>query len=274
MTTRPIFGSNEGPRLDAGAPWLSAALFAFAAIAHVAGEATAIWVGLAMFVAGLGHGAGDENGGAMRGYSPLLILAYVVTGLAIAALFLAAPLAGLALFLSLSAWHFARSDSAMSQLVNLAIAMLAIGGSALLRANETAAVFAAILGRAPPDLLMGGLQVAGAIGLFVAAVAVAGRKRGALSSAAAALACAAFHPVLAVGLIFLVMHALPIQRRQIAAFGVDRVVRAVAAPTIIATLGAAAIGIAVWQGWLALELAVALAFGMATPHMLTERLEH
>lgn len=38
-------------------------------------------------------------------------------------------------------------------------------------------------------------------------------------------------------------------------------------------MDAAAIALAVWSGWLALELAVALAFGMATPHMLTERLE-
>jgi len=51
---------------------------------------------------------------------------------------------------------------------------------------------------------------------------------------------------------------LPVRRRHVPAGG---------------TLAAAAIALAVWSGWLALELAVALAFGMATPHMPTERLE-
>ena len=274
MNSQPIFGSNEGPRLDAGALWLSAGLLVVGCAAQLAGEAVAIGCGLAMFVAGLAHGAGDENGGAMRAYTPLLVLAYIVTGLAIAALFLAAPIAGLALFLGLSAWHFARSDSGFGRLANLSVALLAVGGSALLRSDATVDVFATILGQTPPRLLIITLRIAGGAGVILGAWLALQRKRGGLAAGFAIMACALFHPILAVGSIFLGMHALPIQRRQIARYGLSRVLSAVAAPTVVATLGAVALAIAVWQDWLAMELAIAFAFGMATPHMLTERLEH
>ena len=171
------------------------------------------------------------------------------------------------------AWHFARSDSGMDLLPRLAIAGLAVGGSALLRPHTTASVFTAALGEAPPTLLLLLLAVGGGAALLAAATSMALRRHGAASAGLAALVCFLFHPVLAVGLIFFGMHALPVQQRQVARYGTAQVFKVIALPTAVATLAAAAVALAVWNGWLALELAVAIAFGMATPHMLTERLE-
>ncbi|MDP4574346.1 Brp/Blh family beta-carotene 15,15'-dioxygenase [Qipengyuania sp. G39] len=273
MATRSISGSNRGSRLGAGAPYVFISLFAVAGLAQLAGSDLALAVGLALFVLGLGHGAGDENDGELRAYSLVLVAAYVVTGLAIAALYLAWPVLGLSIFLAFSAWHFARSDSGMDLLPRLAIAGLAVGGSALLRPETTATVFTAALGEAPPALLLLLLAVVGCAALLAAGGSIILRYAGAASAGLAALACLLFHPVLAVGLIFFGMHALPVQQRQVARYGPTQVIKAIALPTAVATLAAAAIALAVWSGWLALELAVALAFGMATPHMLTERLE-
>ena len=82
-----------------------------------------------------------------------------------------------------------------------------------------------------------------------------------------------FHPVLAVGLVFFTGHALPIQLRQLRRYGSAAVLRAVGWPTGIAVAGAALMAGAVASGWIALPLAAALAFGFATPHMLTDRLK-
>ena len=273
MASRPISGSNRGSRLAAGAPYVFISLFAVAGLAQLAGSAVALAVGIGLFVLGLGHGAGDENDGELRAYSWVLIAAYVVIGLAISALYLAWPVLGLSIFLAFSAWHFARSDSGMSLLPRLAIAGLAVGGSALLRPEATAGVFGAALGETPPASLLLLLAGVGGAALLAAAVSIALRHTGASSTGLAALACLLFHPVLAVGLIFFGMHALPVQNRQIARYGARKVFKAIALPTAVATFAAAAIALVVWNGWLALELAMALAIGMATPHMLTERLE-
>ena len=261
-----------GPWRDAGALVAWGALV-LAILAQVAGEAWAIGAGLALFAAGLAHGAGDENDGVLRAYSPALVAAYVVVGAAIAALFVASPLAGLALFLVLSAWHFARSDIAMDPLSRYAIAALASGGSALFWHHTTEDVFGVIVGAPPPGLFTDLLLLVGVAGTGAAAWALIKGRAGSGHAVIAVLACAAFHPVLAVGLIFLTAHAIPIQQRQIARYGLGAVLRAVAWPTVIATVGAVAIAVAVLQGWLVLPLALAFAFGMATPHMLTERLE-
>lgn len=244
-----------------------------AAVAQLMGNQIAITLGLALFVAGLAHGAGDENDNAIRVFRPVHVFAYIVAGSAVAAIFLLAPTAGITLFLALSAWHFARSDSAMHQTVRLAIAGLAIGGSALFRLDETAAVFIAIAGGPVTPLLAGVAAMLGAAGVGAAVWALARARRGAAHAIVALLATAFLQPVLAVGVIFLTAHAIPVQQRQIRRYGSAAVWHAVAVPTVIASLGAAAIAYAVWAGLMALPLAAALAFGLATPHMLTERLE-
>ena len=262
----------RGPWHDAGA-LLSWIALAVALMAELAGERWAIGTGLVLFLAGLAHGAGDENQGRIRAFSPLHVAAYVLVGFAVAALFLAVPLAGLALFLALSAWHFARSDIAMAPLTRLAIAGLATGGSALLRHDSTETVFSQVLGYRSPPFLTDILALVGLVAVGAALFAVIRGRRGSGHAVVALFACAAFHPVLAVGVIFLTAHAIPIQQRQIARYGQAAVWRAVGWPTLLAAVGAILLALGVLHGLIALSLAVALAFGMATPHMLTERLE-
>ncbi len=232
-----------------------------------------MWLGLVLFALGLAHGAGDEQDGKLSSYTLLHAGAYVVVGLAIAGLFLMAPLYGLALFFALSAWHFARSECRFHQASRLAIAGLAVGGSALLRPDETADVLAFVTGADVPRNFMRFLAMGGVFGLVCAAYAFVTNRRGFGHTIVAALATLLLHPVLAVGLVFLTAHAVPVQERQVLTYGASTVARAVALPTLIALVGATAIAMAVGIGWIAPQVAAALAFGMATPHMLTERLE-
>ena len=262
----------RGPWHDAGA-LLSWAAVTLAVVAQVAGAAYAVAAGLVFFVMGLAHGAGDENEGGIARIKLVHAAAYLVTGAAVAGLFLFAPLAGLALFLALSAWHFGRSDCAFAPVTRYAIAGLAVGGSALFRPDATTDAFAVIVGADVPILIVRVLALLGVAGTGAALWAMVRGMRGFGHAVIALGATLAFDPVLAVGLIFLTAHAIPVQQRQIATYGKRTVWRAVALPTLIATTGALAIALLVWTGHLPLPLAIALAFGMATPHMLTERLE-
>jgi len=262
----------KGPWHDAGA-LLSWAAVTLAVIAQIAGETWAMAAGLVFFVMGLAHGAGDENEGGIARIKLVHAAAYLVTGAAVAGLFLFAPLAGLALFLALSAWHFARSDCAFAPVTRYAIAGLAVGGSALFRPGETGDVFAVIVGVEVPTLVVRILALLGLAGTAAAGWALLKGLRGFGHAVIALAATVFFNPVLAVGLIFLTAHAIPVQQRQIANYGRRTVWRAVALPTLIATLGALLIAALVWAGILELPIAIALAFGMTTPHMLTERLE-
>jgi len=264
--------NKRGPWHNAGAlfSWVVVAL---AVIAQFAGVSFAICLGLVFFVLGLSHGAGDEQDDTLASFTLVHAAAYVVIGAAVAGLFLVEPLGGLALFFALSAWHFSRSDCRFDQTTRIAIAGLAIGGSALFRANETAAVLSFVTGEDLPTNFLRFLALAGIVGAGFALYAFINGRRGFGHAVVAGLSTAFLQPVLAVGLIFLIAHALPVQERQIATYGRKRVLRAVALPTAIATFGAAAVAIAVAVGALPTQVAVALAFGMATPHMLTERLE-
>ena len=250
---------------------LPSALLALAGLAQIAGEGPAIALGLLFFLAGTAHGAGDEQDGTIRPYRLAPAVAYVVAGLAVAALFVALPLAGLTLFLLLSAWHFAHSSGGTWPR-RLGFALTAIGASALWQNAATGRVFAAVLGTPIPPLWMLALAIIGAIGLGLSAWALKDDWRdGALW--VTLVATAILHPVLAVGLAFAVGHALPIQRAQLRRYGWRRVLFAEGVTTGLAILGALAIAASVLTGHLALPLAAALAFGMATPHMLAERLE-
>ena len=221
----------------------------------------------------MAHGAGEEEDGGIARLGWAQAAAYIVVGIAVAGLFLALPLAGLVLFLALSAWHFARSDCRMGQAARLAIAALAIGGSALFQPQTTAQVFTAAMGEPAPVLLVRLLALAGVAGAGAALYALFRNQRGCGEAMLALGATALLHPVLAVGLVFLLGHALPIQRRQLRRYGSAAVTRAVLWPTLLAIAGAALLAAGVLSGWLALPVAAALAFGLATPHMLTDRLE-
>ncbi|GMN13751.1 Brp/Blh family beta-carotene 15,15'-dioxygenase [Altererythrobacter sp. MTPC7] len=244
-----------------------------ACVAQIAGGAAPVVIGLCLFAAGLAHGAGDEQQDAIRPFGLLHAGAYVAVGLAFAGLFLAAPVAGLALFLALSAWHFARTECGFARSSRLAIASLATGGSVLFRPTETAAIFTGITGMVIPAPMLAILALVGAGGAALAGLAALRGDAGRLPALLALAATAVLHPVLAVGVIFLTGHALPVQKRQLARYGTDAVWRASAVPTLVALAGAAMLVAATTAGLLATAVAAALGIGLATPHMLTERLE-
>lgn len=246
---------------------------AIAALAQALGEPWVIWTGLALFVLGLSHGAGDEQEGELSSFTLVHAGAYLLIGAAIAGVFLAAPLLGLALFFALSAWHFSRSDCHLHKLTRNAIAGLAVGGSALFRPEETAQVLSFVIGDDVPRNFLRFLALCGVVGTGFAVYAAVKGRRGFGHAVVAGLAVALLHPVLAVGLIFLTAHAIPVQERQIAAYGTPRVLRAIALPTLIASVGAIALAWGTVSGLVPMSLAIAMSFGLATPHMLTERLE-
>ncbi len=244
---------------------------ALSVIAQISGEAGAIAIGLAFFMLGFAHGAADEENGTIAPFGWASAAAYIMVGFAVVGLFLTLPLAGLALFLALSAWHFYHSDGGAGSAARLAISLLAIGGSALYR-DDLANVFGSILGYAPPPVFLGALVLSGVVGTAATLLALLRREQGALLALLAVMATMLLHPVLAVGLIFLTGHALPMQVRQIEEHGSRTVMGAALWTCALATIGAVALIALVIAGVVAIPVAAALALGMATPHMLTERL--
>ena len=244
-----------------------------AAVAQIAGDRFALWTGLIFFVAGLAHGAGDEQNGELRRIGLAHAIAYVLVGAAVAGLFFVQPLSGLAVFFVLSAWHFARSDCRLALATRYAIAGLAVGGSALLHPQATLQVLSGAIGADVPNYFIRAMAILGMAGAAFALWALIKTKSGFGHAIVAFCAVLLLHPVLAVGLIFLTAHAIPVQQRQIAHYGSQAVMGAVAIPTALAILGAAAIAVGAALEVLPTYIAVALAVGMATPHMLTERLE-
>ncbi|WP_120716352.1 Brp/Blh family beta-carotene 15,15'-dioxygenase [Tsuneonella amylolytica] len=266
-----VLSAARGPRLRAGVlfPFL---LFTLALAAQSAGLSASVGLGLALFLAGLAHGAGEEEDGTIRPLGLPQATAYVVSALAIAGLFLALPLAGLALFLALSGWHFAHGDCGLARLSRFAMAGLAIGGSALFHPHPTTDTFSTVVEGSVPLAFTQVLAIAGVFGAGAALVSVARGRRDWPLALLALAATAVFHPVLAVGFVFFIGHALPIQLRQLGRYGSAAVAKAIAWPTGIAVAGAALMAASVAAGWMTLPIAAAFAFGFATPHMLTDRL--
>lgn len=206
-----------------------------AIVAQLSGSFWPTVAGLAFFAAGISHGAGDEDDAGLHSYTLPLAAAYLIAGTAIASIYLISPVFGLVLFLLLSGWHFARTDCALDQLARNAVAGLA-----------------------------------GIIGLGFAIVAALQNRAGYEHAVLAGLATMSLEPPLAVGLIFLISHALPVQLRQIDAYGPKRVLNAVGLASLFALAGTFLLGVATWYGILPPPVSVALAFGFATPHILSE----
>lgn len=258
-----------GLRRYAGASLVFVACTA-AIVAQLSGSIWPTVTGLVFFAAGISHGAGDEDDAGLHGYTLPLAAAYLIAGTAIASIYLVSPVFGLVLFLLLSGWHFARTDCALDQLARKAVAGLAIGGSALFRPSSTAEVFTLITGVQFPGILLSGLALAGIMGLGCAIVAALQNRAGYEHAVLAVLATISLEPALAVGLIFLVSHALPVQFRQLDAYGPESVLKAVGLASLFALGGALLLGVATWNGIIPIHVSVALAFGFATPHMLSE----
>ena len=250
-------------------------VFSAAIAAQLLGRDTAIAFAITLFAAGIAHGAGDEQGSNISRYSLAQGFAYLLAGLAIAAVFVAWPLAGLTVFLLISAWHFARSGPGAAA-YRAGFAFTAIGGSALWNLTETAEAFRLVLGAEPPRAWMLTLAMLGAAGLVLASIALAHDRRWSLQNGvllASLAAMALFHPILAVGLAFILGHALPVQREQLRRYGIKQALIAQAPATGLAVIAILAIIVLVIMGWLSVPIAAALAFGMAPPHMLAERLD-
>ncbi|WP_379922529.1 Brp/Blh family beta-carotene 15,15'-dioxygenase [Erythrobacter sp. R86502] len=256
------------PRHVAGAIIVPAA--ALAAAAQLTSHSAAVALGAAFFLAGLAHGAGQEDQRSLKRYGLAEAAAYVALAAAFAGLFLAAPLAGLAAFLALSAWHFAQNAPARGRdgWADIALALVTVGAGALLWPQTTGAIFAELIGAPLPDWFMIALAVVGAAGIALTAVAAATRMRGFAAAGAAVLAAAVLHPVLAVGFTFFAFHALPETMRQIDRFGPGATIAAIAPTMALALVGASLMAALVVAGLIALPIAAAAALGLTVPHML------
>ena len=213
LARTPICGDETGM----AGRWFKAEralIAAFILTAMLGGALPSIALGIALFAAGLPHGfmiGGELN---KRLQKPLYWAGYVLAaGLAFWA-FIAAPVASLAVFLTASFVHFGTSDAGSpSGGSNWVIACLAIGGSALFQPETTRAMFGAITGSAIPDLLMTLCAIGGALG-SVAAIGLAVHEPKSHARLLGALGLVAFaHPVLAVGAVFFLFHASPVQHR-------------------------------------------------------------
>lgn len=244
--------------------WIAASLFIAACALQIASPSASLAGGLALFLAGLPHGAFAGDGRLLivgRDYA----IRYATWGVAAALAFMVSPVAILMLFLALSAWHFLHERGAGPRLRRMAIAGLAIGGSALARPDETQAVFAALCGAPIPSVLMLILAIIGVTGYAAALLALIRRPRDVALWVMAAGAVA-FHPVLATGLVFMLGHAGPVTARLMRQRGWR--------PPVTAALGVASALIAggAMAAQRALELPLpilaAAALAIILPHLL------
>ena len=222
-------------------------------------------------IAGLAHGAVEESA---DGLSPVGVgqgIIYLVAAAAIFCFWVASPLAALALFLGLSAWHFTVS-SEQSRLPALSVALIAIGGSALFRSGETWAIFELMVGGAVPQTFMVGLSILGAAGCLLAAASVLRDRNLFLELASAVIAVAVLQPVLAVAFVFFALHALPVTLRLCRSHGADRFRRAALLPTALAASGMAILAFIAMAASLDVRFVAAILIALATPHMLIDRL--
>lgn len=262
----------KGLRHNAGALIFPALLLA-AILVELLLPGLAVWLGLPCFVLGFPHGAADEQGGVFTAYRTERIGAYVLVAASVGALYLVQPLVGLTLFFALSAWHFAREGEHGSAAGSWAVALLAIGGSMVFQPRATTSILSAATGTSVPELYAMVLAAVGALGVVLAIAAASRAQSRAFEALLAVAAVALLHPVLAVGIIFLGTHALPVQRSQIVRYGPQTVRDAVGITSIAAMIGAVVIAWAVIQGLIQIPVAAAVAFGLATPHMITDRLD-
>lgn len=197
-------GGGDHPAL----PGFTAPLALAALVLQRGGTASAITGGLALFLAGLPHGAFAPDHRALlsdRDY----VRRYLAAGALTAGAFVAAPVPALGGFLVLSANHLLHDPSGGEPARRVALAGLLTGGSALVRPSQTARVFATLCGRAVPRGMTAVLGVTGAVG-YGAALARARRARGDSVLLVTIAAPVLLHPVLATGMIFMLGHAAPV----------------------------------------------------------------
>ena len=271
MRVAALSAKRDWPQPSAGAIVVCCAVAAAIAAAAL-GEQVGVAVGLGFFAAGLSHGAAEESREQISRIGLPQAIAYLLIAAAVAGLLLAQPMAGLTLFLALSGWHFVQDEGGFGLASRYALAGLTVGGSALFQPEATSQVFSALMGQEVHPSVIPALAVVGAGGALCLLPAIHRREAGAGIAILSLAAVAALSPVLAVGLVFLIGHAAPVQSAQIERYGLSAVRNAVLLPTVIAMGGAVLLVAGVFLSLVPLPIAAALAIGLATPHMLAGRL--
>lgn len=237
--------------------------------ASMASPTLAAFLALMLVLAGTPHGGGDVSNGSLRPPDASFAARYLLQAVAVGALFLAAPVAGLLVFLLLSAWHFA-CEMQGDVFVRTGHGLLPIGGGALFQGGATAGIFAAITDAAVPPTMMVGLAAAGAIGCAAWVVAIARRSIPAFDAVVVVAAFASLPPVLAVAFYFGFVHGPAATGRMIDAHGLATTRRALTATGIAGILSVTGLTIAWWAGLLPVGLVAAILVGFAVPHMLAD----
>lgn len=261
-------GAAGALAIPAGSKVRAAALLLCIA-ASAASPTLAALLALALVLAGTPHGGGDASDGRLRPPGLSFALAYLMRAVAVGALFLAAPVAGLLAFLLLSAWHFA-AEMPGDAFVRAGHGLLPVGGGALFQGTATAGVFGAIANAPIPPAMMAALAAAGAIGCAAWAVAVARRGMPAFDAVVVVAAFALLPPVLAVAFYFGLVHGPAATGRMIDAHGLAATRRALTATGIAGMLAVTGLTVAWWAGLLPVWLVAAILVGFAVPHMIAD----
>ena len=258
------------PSVSAAQFMLAIALSIVLLALHALAPAVSVAAGLALFVLGVPHGAVErvrvDNQGSAETRHAVPSLAYTALYLTVAgavlAVWLAAPLPALALFLTVSAVHFGLSEPILRS-----AGLWVVAGSLVLWTGPTLDVFAQITGNASvadwaaPARGLG--LAAGALLLLEAA------RKGDLAFAFMLLALfAVLPPVQAVAVYYFAVHSVRewrvVGRERGSLRAALRLYAPFAAPVI---LGGAATVAGVALGWIPLPLAAGLGVAVATPHM-------
>ena len=243
------------------------------AIGALGGETVSIAVGLAFFTAGLPHGFVRGTRSNPRLKRVWYWIAYLLGAALVVAAFLLAPIAALAAFLALSLVHFAMSHAHGDRLFNLAIGLLIVGGSALFQPSGTAAMLSAVAGQPVPPLLMSALVFAGAAGTALSALLCLSEPKRHASLIVAVGLMAALHPVLAVGGVFFLYHAAPIQHRAASAFGKSPALMLGAAVIALSVSALAFEFSGIQPSVFQIAIASACAIALITPHLFEDLID-
>ncbi|MEN3971906.1 hypothetical protein WJS89_04430 [Sphingomicrobium sp. XHP0235] len=229
------------------------------------------WIAAILFGLGVFHGGLDREAGRLvlpgAGYSAI----YLLVAVAVFAVLLFDPAAGLAAFFALSVWHVARENEhrGTPRPAAIAEALALVGASALLRPAETLALVEAIIGEGAVALVML-LSAAGAGAILLSLWALATRPATAFPLAASIAGYALLPPLVAISAAFFALHAYPRMAAIVAEAGWGAGVRLLAFGSA-AILGAAVLIVGTSLGWWSIALMAAAFLALATPHMLLDR---
>lgn len=229
------------------------------------------WLAAFLFGLGLFHGGLDRENGRLVlpgwGYSAT----YLAVALAMVGVMIFNPVAGLVAFFALSVWHVARETGQRTgdRIAGAAEALALVGGSALLRPNETFLLVDTIAGRGS-EALVALLGAAGVGAVLLTVWAIVRRSPLAAGLAASFVGYAVLPPLVAIAAGFFAFHALPRVVELLAEAGWRKGWR-LGALGLVALVGATFLIAGMTQGWWSAALLAAILIALATPHMLLDR---